>query len=60
MANAYSELMTLLTKKKDFGPGKKEGSWDEEANMMDDDFVTARIRNSSTGGLGMVLTGWYL
>lgn len=55
MANAYSELNDPIDQKERFlGQVKKRESGDEEANMMDDDYVTAlEYGMPPTGGLGI-------
>lgn len=55
MANAYSELNDPLDQKERFiNQVKKRESGDEEANMMDDDFVTAlEYGMPPTGGMGI-------
>ena len=55
MANAYSELNDPIDQKERFlNQVKKRDSGDEEANMMDDDYVTAlEYGLPPTGGLGI-------
>ncbi len=55
MGNAYSELNDPIDQKERFvNQVKKRDSGDEEANMMDDDFVTAlEYGMPPTGGLGI-------
>lgn len=55
MANAYSELNDPIDQKERFlSQVKKRESGDEEANMMDDDYVTAlEYGMPPTGGLGI-------
>lgn len=55
MANAYSELNDPIDQKERFlNQVKKRESGDEEANMMDDDYVTAlEYGMPPTGGLGI-------
>lgn len=55
MANAYSELNDPIDQKERFvAQVKKRDSGDEEANMMDDDYVTAlEYGMPPTGGLGI-------
>jgi lysyl-tRNA synthetase class 2 len=55
MANAYSELNDPIDQKERFvNQVKKRDSGDEEANMMDEDYVTAlEYGMPPTGGLGV-------
>jgi len=55
MANAYSELNDPIDQKERFlGQVKKRESGDEEANMMDEDYITAlEYGLPPTGGLGI-------
>lgn len=55
MANAYSELNDPIDQKERFvNQVKKREAGDEEANMMDDDYVTAlEYGMPPTGGLGI-------
>jgi lysyl-tRNA synthetase, class II len=55
MGNAYSELNDPIDQKERFiNQMKKRDSGDEEANMMDDDYVTAlEYGLPPTGGLGI-------
>jgi len=55
MGNAYSELNDPIDQKERFiNQVKKRDSGDEEANMMDDDFITAlEYGMPPTGGLGI-------
>lgn len=55
MANAYSELNDPIDQKERFASQvKKREAGDEEANMMDDDYVTAlEYGMPPTGGLGI-------